>query len=142
MAADNGLKLQVEGLKEFRAGLKKFAPDVAKGLARQYQQIAQMVATKANERADAQGGISAHAARNGAVTAIASATQVAVRLNANKEPTAFAAEFGMKRFTKHPHLGKRGYSLYPTIRAEADGIVDSFLTVVDEAAKSAFPDHT
>lgn len=151
MASDNGLKVQVEGLKEFRAGLKKFAPDVAKGLARQYKAIAAMAVDKATSRAASVGGVAAHAAKNGAMKAVASQAYVAVRLDAKAEPTAFGAEFGGGRFKAgnptaaggftsqfKPHKGRTGYFLYPTIRELRPDLETAFLDVIDEAAKSAF----
>lgn len=150
--ADN-VKIEVQGLREFRAGLKHFAPEVLRNLALSYTAIADMVKTQATEKAMGEGGVEAHAVKTGALTAVASTTGVAIRLDASKSPAAFGAEFGGGRFRAgnptpaggytsqfKPHRGRTGYFLYPTIRDLQEPIETAFLDAVEHAARQAFPD--
>ena len=149
----DSVKIEVEGLRQFRAGLKQFAPEVAKTLAKSYTAIAELVKTQATSKAMGEGGVEAHAVKNGALSAVASVTGVAIRLDASKSPAAFGAEFGGGRFRAgsptaqggytsqfKPHKGRTGYFLYPTIRDMQEPIETMFMDAVEHAAREAFPD--
>ena len=94
-------------------------------------------------RAGAVGGVAVHAARN--LTLVSTADGISV--TAGGDPTIFGAEFGSKRSTRrrkayvtrsragrpyiarrrttrqfHPHLGRRGYWFWPTVRKDLKGI--------------------
>ena len=104
---------------------------------------AQPLVDSMQSRAAAVGGVAVHAARNLALVSTADGISVTV----GGDPTIFGAEFGSKRGSRrrsvyvtrsragrayiarrrttrqfHPHLGRRGYWFWPTVRTDLKGI--------------------
>ncbi len=129
--------VRVEGLTEFRKGLRQASRDLPKVLTKAHRTIAEMVVAAARPRMTTKTGRTARSAQS----LRAGAAQGGAFIRA-LGPTAYGDEFGAKKFTQFkPHKGKEGYAIYPTIREEGPVIQAMYTsTVFGEIEARAFPD--
>ena len=126
--------VNVEGLDRLRRDLKAASADAPKELRQAHVEIAGKVAGDARDRAYGLGGVAAKTAP----TVRASGTQAgaAIALGGPTAPWAAGAEFGGRgRPTTQqfqPHLGRTGYFVYPSIRANAADAEATYLDAIDD----------
>lgn len=140
----SGSFVHIEGLAEFRDGLRHYGRKYPLALTAANRKVAKEVGTAARSKAQSLGSVAAKTAP--AVGWKASGTLASVTLDGVKAPYAFGAEFGALQYPQFkPWKGngpEAGYFLYPTIREKSEGgfIKDTYLDLmVDELAKRAFP---
>lgn len=129
--------VRVEGLNEFRKGLREASRELPRVLTKAHRTIAQLVVGAARPRMTTKSGRT----NRSASTLRAGASQGGAFIRA-LGPTAYGDEFGSNRFKQFkPHLGRVGYAIYPTIREEGPVIEAIYTsTVLGELEKKAFPD--
>lgn len=128
-------------LKRLRADLKNLAPEARDELNHEIHDVAQDVASGAQRRAEALGGVAAKTAPSvKATTERRNALTAGVGLGGATAPWAAGAEFGggarptTQQFQPYRGSGEgAGYFLYPTIRDEAEHIEDRYLGALDRA---------
>lgn len=127
--------LKVEGLTEFRSGLRSASKGLPTVLTKTHKTVADLVVAAAAPRMTTKYGRRAKSALR------SSGTQGGAFVR-SLGPTAFGDEFGATYYKQFkPHLGQQGYAIYPTIR-DSSPLIDSLYatTVLGEIEKLAFPD--
>lgn len=139
MPSDKSESIQVAGLKDFIAALR--AVDLQRDLGKTNKEAAEMVASKARDKAESLGGVLAKAAPS--LKALGQQRQAAISLGGSAYPFALGAEFGGgRRATTRqfkPWLGHTGYALYPTIRATREQFVQVYADAIQKLMSRAFP---
>lgn len=132
--------VEVSGLRELNKALKELGPQFPKEMRKTNKAVAEDVASEARSRALSLGGVAAKAAPS--VKASAGATSGGVAVGSNSAPWALGAEFGggRRKTTQQfkPWRGSgasAGYFVYPTIRENADEIVEAYSEGMDELLK-------
>lgn len=128
--------VRIDGLAEFRRGLKQAQSDLPRALSEAHKKVANVVVAGAQPLLTSKTG-----KPQGAVTIAASGTQGGAFIKL-RGGAAYGAEFGAKKYTQFkPHKGHTGYAVYPTVRSKRDEINGMYLDAVDEAVtKRAFPE--
>ena len=137
--------IQVEGLRELHRALKALdvegGSELSKELRGAHKEAADGVRSKAYGRAMSIGGVAAKAAPS--LKARAGAQSAGVAVGGAAYPFGLGAEFGAYRYKQFsPWRGNgsdAGYFLYPTIRDEADSIIEPYLEALDAVTRKAFP---
>lgn len=136
----------VKGLDDFRKGLRKLGPEYQKKLGQANKRAAQAVV----DRAVALYG-QRYTVRRGRVIktikALAQARAAKVRLGSNSVPQALGQEFGSNRLAQFKPwsgpapggVGSRGHFFYQAIREETPKLAETYLDLLDEVAKGAYP---
>lgn len=136
--ADKSATIRVEGLAELRRELKRLdEPKFTDELKGAHNRVSDYVVDKAKDAA------SSPMMRKAARSLSSSRAAASARLSYGGAGTPFAmgAEFGSSRYHQfRPYLGKTGYFLYPTIRAEQAEVMHIYEKAVDQIVKHAFPD--
>lgn len=135
--------VRVHGLAQLNRALRAIGPDARKELKAASQEAAEMVATGARAAALSIGGVAAHVAPS--IKPVASMSGSAgVAIGGSTYPMAGGAEFGSIRFKQFkPWRGSSsdaGYFLYPTIRRDADRVVENYVDHLDGIIKRRFPE--
>lgn len=156
MAVDKGASVKVAGLDELRKELKKLDDaGLIDGLKDANYEVAAMVVTRARTKAAALGRMEARAAAS--LKASHAAARAQISGGGAKVPFFGGAEFGaaqsqIRNTTRGLMLGWNqfepwtgansgsGRFLYPTIRANADEIVDLYFEALGKLTAAAFPD--
>ena len=139
------VKIEIEGLAEWRKQIKAIDKDLVKELGQAYKAIATFIVADATAKATGLGGVAAHSAQ--ALTATARSTDVSVKLNGDKYPWSLGGEFGggpprTPQFKAWRGNGAdAGYFLYPTIHADAQKILDAYAEAFDKVTKLAYPNN-
>lgn len=131
-------QIKVAGLKEFRRELKKLDGDFPKEMSRVNNDVAGLVADAARSKAAGQGSTLEKAAPS--IRAMKGATRAQIAIGSSQYPYALGAEFGSIRYKQFPSPIPGGRSLYPTIRAKRNEVMERYGDLVDDVAKKAFPD--
>jgi hypothetical protein len=138
----NDLRIDVEGLAQFRAALRRVDADFARQVKVANVDAAEMVVARARANAAAQGGVAAKAARS--LRAAQTAAAAKVRLGSAADPYALGAEFGggsrpqTRQFKPwRGSGGGAGYFLYPAIRASRSQIVGLYAAALARIAREA-----
>lgn len=128
--------LRVEGLTEFRKGLRTAGKNLPKALTRAHKTVANLVAETARPNLKTKGGKPARSR----ISASGTQSGAAVKVTG---PTAFGDEFGggnrprTRQF--RPFLGTTGYAVYPAIRKNRKVIEAVYFDeVIRELEKDAF----
>lgn len=141
--------IQVEGLKELRRDLKKIDKALPKRLTRANKAFANQLVPSV--RAEYQRQHTGHGKRpgRGAKSIRATATQSRARILIGRESVPYMGgqEFGSDHYPQfRPWSGKgpggkgsKGKFLYPTVRAELPGLVDTYQDILDAEMRGAFP---
>lgn len=134
--------VNVRGLTEVRKALKEIGPENAKEMVKVGREVAKDVSTKSRDKARSLGGVAAKSATS--VRPTAGATSAGVGFGGPSAPWAAGAEFGGGRRPTtqqfEPWRGSgpgAGYFVYPTIRANADQILDAYTTGLDDVLRKA-----
>lgn len=145
MLADD--PLEIHGLKEFRKELKHLDSALPREIGKANQEVADFVLKRSQTKAQAMGGVQAHAARRG-MKARRSQRTASITLDGQREPTILGAEFGAKRWRQfprwrgnqwNPDSGGVGYFLHPEIRDSREKQVEIMGDAFDRVARKAFP---
>lgn len=155
MGVDNSYKIDVEGLAAFQRALRAAGPEVVLALKAANFTAAQTIVDASIRSARSQGGVAAHAFVAGSIRAQAQQRNASITLNGGKRsahPEILGAEFGSLRYHQfHSWRGNRytpdlwddggaGYVLMPTIRAERERVLATYLEMVTGVLRFAFPD--
>ena len=120
--------VRVRGLNELSRSLREMEGGFRDELKAANREAAEMVAEKSRSAAYSLGGVAAKAAPS--LRASAGFNRAGVTLGGNSAPYALGAAFGGQgRPTTQqfqPHLGTRGYFLYPQIRDNAERITETY----------------
>lgn len=127
--------VRVQGLAELNRALRALGGrEFQAELRTAGKEIATEVAGDAQAKAYSLGGVAAHAAPS--ISASAGFTSAGVSFGGGAHPEAMGAEFGGRgRPTTQqfqPHLGTRGYFVFPAIRDNNEFITNTYLGAVDE----------
>jgi len=143
VAGDRAPQIQVEGLRRFLRVLNKLPKDLQNETRDASQEIAGKLVTAATNAAHtplqqlAAKGLKAKRDRIPVVTV--SGTLQGKHHKVRATEIFYGAEFGgQQRPTTQqfqPHLGKRGYFLYPTLRAQGSRYYDMWEDAIDKAFK-------
>lgn len=128
--------IQIEGMKELRKGLRKYAEDngYRDVLRDAYGSTATLVQSAA--RASASGSRMGSAAV-ASINAKGTTTNATLKAGAGI-PYYAGNEFGSRRFHQFPITKAGGYHLYPTIAAKRQEITDLFLARLEEGLSAEF----
>lgn len=133
--------VKVEGLTELNRALRAIGPDAQKELGAASREVATFVANDARARAYGLGSTAAHVAPS--IRAVGGVSSAGVSFGGAAYPMAGGAEFGSVRFKQfQPWRGNgpgAGYFVYPTIRADADQIVEQYEKRVNAIVDKRFP---
>lgn len=138
--------VRVEGLRELSKALKQLEDkNLGKELQKANKAAATTVAKDATGAAYSLGSTAAHVAPS--IKASAGRMSASVSIGGASHPAAAGAEFGGQgrpttmQFQPWRGAGSNaGYFLYPTIRRDADKIVEEYTAALDELLGKAFPD--
>jgi len=134
-------KLDIIGLREFNAELRRLDTTLPKAVRELNFTIASDVATKATSVAESLGGVARKVAPS--LKALAQQARAQVKLGGPQYPMAMGAEFGSVQF--HQFKAWRGsgagagYFLYPTVQAKKVELVPRYRSMLDQVTKPAFP---
>lgn len=150
--------VEVKGLKEFRAALKRVSADLPKEMRRLQKDIADEVAAKAQGIASGMGGVQAKAA--GTIRAYATQVQASVGTTSPIGNVAFWGALKRTGWYAHIHSpggarqhpvwvgasweagvhGQGPYAINDALADAADGIEARYAQMITELAAKAFPD--
>lgn len=120
--------VRIDGLIELQRSLREIDKTLPRELRKINLEAAKKVQTTAEGTARSLGGVQAKAADS--IRAMAEQRGAMIRIDANKYPYAFGAEFGSIRFKQFPAFkgsgADAGYFVWPSIRAERDEIVQMY----------------
>lgn len=135
------LAIEIPDLREFRREVRAAGPDAQNALKDANQQVGQRIVDEAQRRAATVGRQAARAAES--MRAYRAQATVAVRLGSNGIRFALGAEFGARHYAQFPEWRGAstgaGYFLWPTIRSLRDEISATYLSLIEEAVRPAFP---
>lgn len=73
------------------------------------------------------------------VKALAQQRSASVKIGGDRYPFALGSNFGSRQFKQFPPPVDPDYSLYRSIRAKRDDVVESYGDAIDRLAAKAFP---
>lgn len=139
MRMTSGDGIRVRGLDELHRALKQLDGDLPKELRAASKDVATDVASEAKGVALSIGGVAAKVAPS--IKPRAGVKSAGVGFGGSAYPFALGAAFGGQgRPTTQqfkPHLGTTGYFPYPTIRANAERIEETYLEHVEDLMERA-----
>lgn len=134
-------QVRIEGFKDLKRELRDIDKRLPRELGKASKEASDLIARKAKSKAKSLGGVAAHAAPS--IKAVAAQMAAKITIGGPKNPEGLGAEFGGRgRPTTQqfePHLGTKGYALFPTIRATREEFIDVFEARVDDVMRRAFP---
>lgn len=130
-------KIEVLGLNAFRRELKKAEDQFPKAINNINNEVAEIVADAARNRALSQGSTLAKAAPS--IRALKGAAKAQVRMGGASYPYAMGAEWGSIRYKQFPLPVPGGRSVYPTIKEKRAEVMNRYGDLIDEVSKEAFP---
>lgn len=140
--ADKSMQIDVAGLSELRAALRKADAELASEVKDANVEAADLVVTRARAKAASLGGVAAKSAPS--LRSARTAASAKVRLGSASAPYALGAEFGGGRSKKTRQFkpwrgsgGGAGYFLYPTIRGSRADIVELYAKALDRITRAA-----
>ena len=128
--------IRVEGLRELRSELKAIDSKLPKEIQRAAKEAAEAVADRVRADFSGRPGVAPKVAPS--VKALATQRSASVRVGGDAYPYAMGSTFGSVRFKQFPPARKDGYSLFPTIKAMRDEIVDRFADAIDDVMRRNF----
>lgn len=136
--ADKSETIRIQGLTEFRKELAQLTETTfTRELKDAHYDVANLVVGKAKSLAS----MPVQRKASGSLFASKSASKAQIRYGGDGYPYAMGAEFGSNRYTQFaPHLGRKGYFVYPAVRASNAEIMDIYGKAIDKITKRAFPD--
>jgi hypothetical protein len=131
--------VRVEGLDQYRRGLRRAGPEYPKRLAKVNKEAGERVARGAQSRY--RNRYEQHSGRGVAsIRSLAQQAGAKVRIGSARVPYMLGQEFGSNRYRQFaPHVGRAGRFLFPTIREEMPKLVDEYLEELDDIAREAYP---
>ncbi|MDM4721845.1 hypothetical protein QTQ03_20425 [Micromonospora sp. WMMA1363] len=143
----NADAVRIEGLRDFVSALKAVDAQYPKAVRQaNYDMAAELVARSKADAASV-GGVARKAARS--LRAARQANASVVTGGGARYPYFWGAEFGARQYRQFkPWRGNQyggwsggpGYFLHPTIRSEAERLLDGYMARLDALAGEAFPD--
>jgi hypothetical protein len=137
--------IRVEGLRELSRALKEIGPDLQAELRTTNRGVAEREASNAVSAANSIGGVAAKTAPS--IRATAGVRSAGVGFGGAAAPYGAGAEFGggrrptTRQFKEWRGSGPdAGYFVYPTIRRDADAILDDYVDAVNDVIRHNFPD--
>lgn len=135
---------RVEGLDSLVERLKAVDPLLVAEIKKVNKEAAERLKERASRTALGEGGVAAHTVKMGGLGITYGEKSAGVVLQGAKDgatPFALGAEFGSHQ-TIHtrqfkPYVGTRGYFLFPTLRAEAEWILEPYQHAVDDVIRKA-----
>ena len=133
--------IRLTGLKELNQELRKLDATFPKAVRQVNWRVAENVAQKARSSAESQGGVIAKAAPS--IKAMAQQARAQVKIGGERYPYALGGEFGSVQYPQFKAWrgsgGDAGYALYPALRSERSEIERTYLGMIDEVTRAAFP---
>lgn len=130
-------RVEVHGVREFQRELRAAGREWPKELRVASRDAAEVVATGARRSFESRPGVAPKVADS--VKVLAQQRSAAVRIGGRRWPYAMGSEFGSKRYRQFPPPRRGGYSLYATIAATRDEVVEQYAEAVDRLMRRAFP---
>lgn len=122
--------IQIEGLREFRAALRKIDQQLAKGLRDGLKDAAQIVAYEARRRAPVRSGATAASTR-----AFASGNRAGVRVLARRVSPAYPGGYPYPRRLEFENGGRRSF-VAPALEAKRGEVVRRLGYVIDDIGET------
>ncbi len=122
-------RVRIEGLREFRAALRKIDPVLNKGLREGLKDAAQIVAYEAQRRAPVRSG-----ATRASVRAFATGNRAGVRVLARRASRAYPAGYPYPRRLEYEGGGRRAF-VGPALEAKRDEVVRRLEYALDDVAE-------
>ncbi len=139
---DKSAAVGVEEFLAFARSLKEIDDSLPRALRQVNKDAATLVATATKSSFEGRDGVAPKVAASVRVFAQQAGAQVGI--GGDAFPFALGSEFGSLRFTQFPAWrgagATAGYSLYPTIRAKRDEVVEMHGKALDQLTARAFPD--
>lgn len=143
--AANGVKVDVQGLKELRKALKDIDPKWTKELQQVNKRAANIVVPEAKRRASQSrpnlaGGVArVGAAGVGSIRALASQSRAQIASGGARVPWMGGSEWGSSgRYKQFPSKSSDGYILWPAAKAKEPEIIVIYGHMLDDLASVAF----
>ena len=145
----DGMRVNVQGLREFRTAIRRVGPDMPKALQQENKAVAGEVAGQARAAY-----VSVYTSRSGrgagSIRGLATQTRAQVAIGGARTPYMLGLEFGSNRFPQFRPWsgpaprgrGSRGKFLYPALRAALPGLVQRYAQAIDKVAARAFGGST
>ena len=138
--ADNVVR--VNGLRDLQRELRNVDDSLPRELRKASLEAATIVADETRDSFSSRRGVAPKVAPS--VKAVAEQRRAAVKIGGARYPYWGGAEFGSIQYGQfEPWRGSgpdAGYSLYPSIRAKNEEVVERYGEMVDELMARAFPD--
>lgn len=131
-------RIEVLGLKDFQRELRRLDKAWPRELRAANRDAAEIVARGTRSSFASRPGVAPKVAAS--VKVLAQQRSAAVRIGGRRWPYALGSEFGSRRYPQFPPVLRGGYSLYPTIKASRDEMVEEYGEAVDRLMRRAFPD--
>jgi hypothetical protein len=130
-------RVDIEGLRDLQRELRAIDPAFAKELRLANKEAAEVVAEATRASFSSRGGVAPKVASS--VKVMAQQRSASVRIGGAKYPYAMGSNFGSLRYTQFPPLAKPDYSLFTSIEAKRDEVVDKYEEALVQVTKKAFP---
>lgn len=135
MAAD---RIEVEGLRDLQRELRALDADAPKELRKANLEAAEVVAQATRQSFSSRGGVAPKVAAS--VRAVAQQRNASVKIGGARFPYALGSNFGSLRYKQFPRPTKPDYSLFVSIKAKRDDVLDTYDDALKKLTKKAFPD--
>ena len=149
MAGSRRPQVDVEGLRLLQFELRAVDKAWPRELRAANKTAAEVVAESTRQSFSSRPGVTPKVAPS--VRALAQQRNASVKIGGARFPYALGAEFGGGKYgpgnptaagghtTQFPPFKKSGYSLYPSIAATREEVVDAYAAAVDRLVARAFP---
>ena len=130
-------RIDVVGLRDFQRELRALDTAWPRELRKANKDAAEVVATATRASFTSRPGVAPKVAPS--VKAQARQRNASVTIGGARYPFAFGSNFGSKRFKQFPPPAKPDHSLYRSIEAEGEDVVDAYEAALNRLAAKAFP---
>lgn len=129
--------IEIIGLAEFQRELRRLDAQFPKELRIANKMAAELIAEPTRSSFESRDGVAPKVAAS--VKVLAQQRSAAVKIGGTRFPYAMGSNFGSRKFTQFPPPVEPDYSLYRTIAANREAVVDTYADMVDRIARHAFP---
>lgn len=130
-------QIEVVGLRDFQRELRRVNAEFPKELRQANKDAAELVAASTRRSFASRGGVAPKVAAS--VKALAQQRSATVKIGGARYPYAMGSNFGSVKFKQFPPPVKPDHSLYRTIAAQQERVVDAYAAAVDRLMRRAFP---
>ena len=134
-------EIEVVGLKELRAGLKKAGPQFPKELQKANKRAVNEVLVPEGRRlASARGYPRPGSAVVNSIRGTATQTSAAFNVGGARVPHAMGHNFGSTRYRQFPPKANPDYFMYRAIENRRKDFMQAYEDIIETVSKDAFPD--